>query len=167
MALRQRSRPHRGARTRSKSRLCPLPALFPTVPMKHCSLSCRLSPTVTLFIYCRTVFLLFYVRVRHPNWTPTIQKLLCPRDCLGPLVQILGAEPAPPMIFFSVGLAFTLSPVSTAEIDSDDRDALFSSVLCPEPTVTGVVANITWVEREYSRRTSFVSGTSLKRKSLG
>lgn len=99
---------------------------------------------------------------------PTIQTHLCPRDSLGPLVQILGAEPASPMIFFSVGLVFTLSPVSTAEkVASDDRDALFSSILCPEPTVTGVVADITWVERGYSRRTSFVSGTSLKRKSLG
>ena len=50
------------------------------------------------------------------------------------------------MIFFSVGLFFTLSPVSTAEkIASDDRDALFSSVLCPEPTVTGVMT-ITWVK---------------------
>lgn len=72
------------------------------------------------------------------------------------------------MIFFSVGLFFTLSPVSTAEkIAGDDRDALFSSVLCPEPTVTGVMTGNNMGERGYSRRTSFVLGTPLKWKSLG
>lgn len=100
--------------------------------------------------------------------TPKIQTYLCSRDPLNPLVQILRAEPAPPMIFFSVGLFLTLSPVSTAEkIAGDDRDALFSSVLCPEPTVTGVTTDNNMGERGYSRRTSFVLGTPLKWKSLG
>lgn len=80
---------------------------------------------------------------------------LCSWDSPGPLAPILKAEAAPPRILFSVGLGFSLAPVSRAgKITSDGSTTLLSST---EPAVTRG-AEITWVERGTPERRSLYQG---------